>query len=100
MSEQVQSPEATAADATPGNLTNTRTGVVVSDKMDKTIVVLVQRLIKHPLYKKYIRRDKKLYVHDENNDANEGDTVEVAEVTRPVSKKKRYRLLRIVERAK
>jgi len=78
----------------------TRIGLVVSDKMDKTVVVRVQRMKKHPFYKKYIRRDKKLYVHDESNEANAGDTVEVAEVTRPLSLTKRYRLVRIVNRAK
>jgi small subunit ribosomal protein S17 len=75
-------------------------GDVVSDKMNKTIVVRVQRLVKHPLYKKYIRRDKKLYVHDEANEARVGDKVEVIEATRPLSKTKRYRLRRIVTRAK
>jgi len=78
----------------------TRTGIVVSDKMSKTCVVRVQRLKQHPLYKKYIRSDRKLYVHDEANEARVGDTVEVVEVTRPLSRTKRYRLVRIVERAK
>ncbi|HMX62669.1 MAG TPA: 30S ribosomal protein S17 [Candidatus Sumerlaeota bacterium] len=77
-----------------------RTGKVTSDKMEKTIVVSIDRLVKHRLYKKYIRRSKKLYVHDEARTAKVGDTVEVAEVTRPLSKLKRWRLVRIVERAK
>ncbi len=77
-----------------------RTGMVVSDKMEKTRVVVVDRLVKHPLYKKYIRRRKKLYVHDEHNQANAGDKVEVVEMTRPLSRLKRWRLVRIVERAK
>jgi len=77
-----------------------RTGIVVSDSMNKTFVMTVRRLVKHPLYKKYLRRDKKLYVHDEKNVAKTGDTVEVAEVTRPLSKLKRWRLTRVVERAK
>lgn len=77
-----------------------RTGKVTSDKMEKTIVVSIDRLVKHRLYKKYIRRSKKLYVHDEARTAKIGDTVEVAEVTRPLSKLKRWRLVRIVERAK
>lgn len=77
-----------------------RIGRVSSDKMDKTIVVTIDRLVKHPLYKKYIRRRKKLYVHDEQNTAGIGDTVEVAEITRPLSKLKRWRLVRVVERAK
>ena len=75
-------------------------GEVVSAKMDKTIVVRVQRLVQHPLYKKYVRRDKKLYAHDAGNEAGVGDKVEVVEMTRPLSKLKRYRLRRIVERAK
>jgi small subunit ribosomal protein S17 len=75
-------------------------GFVVSNKMDKTIVVEVERLVKHPLYKKYIRRKKKFYAHDEQNSAGIGDKVEVAEMTRPLSKLKRWRLSRIVERAK
>lgn len=78
----------------------TRVGRVTSNKMDKSIVVTVDRLVKHPVYKKYIKRRKKLYVHDEQNQAGIGDTVEVAEVTRPLSKLKRWRLVRIVERAK
>lgn len=75
-------------------------GRVVSDRMDKTAVVLFQRLQKHRLYKKYIRRNKKLYVHDENNELRTGDVVEVVEVTRPLSRLKRYRLVRVVEKAK
>ncbi len=77
-----------------------RVGQVASNKMDKTLVVVVNRLMKHPLYHKYIRRRKKLYVHDEANTAGIGDTVEVAEMTRPLSKLKRWRLVRVVERAK
>ncbi len=77
-----------------------RVGIVSSDKMDKTLVVQVNRIVKHPMYKKYVRRRKKLYVHDERNDAHIGDTVEVAEVTRPISKNKRWRLVRVIERAK
>jgi len=68
--------------------------------MDKTIVVAFDRLVKHPLYKKYIKRTKKYYAHDERGDAKEGDTVEIAEMTRPLSKMKRWRLKRVVERAK
>lgn len=77
-----------------------RTGTVASSKMDKTLVVIVDRLVKHPLYHKYIRRRKKLYVHDEANTAGAGDKVEVAEMTRPLSKLKRWRLVRVIERAK
>ena len=81
------------------NLRKTRTGKVVSDKMDKTIVVAVEDHVKHPLYKKIVKRTYKLKAHDENNECNEGDTVEVME-TRPQSKTKRWRLVRIVEKAK
>ncbi len=81
------------------NLRKTRVGVVVSDKMDKTIVVAVERKVKHPLYKKYILRTKKLKVHDENNECGIGDKVEVIE-TRPISKDKNWRLLSIIEKAK
>ena len=81
------------------NLRKTRTGVVVSDKMDKTIVVAVKDNVKHPLYKKIIKRTYKLKAHDENNDAKAGDTVKVME-TRPLSKDKRWRLVEIIERAK
>jgi len=77
-----------------------KVGKVVSNKMDKTVVVTIDRLVKHPLYKKYIQRRKKLYVHDEQNQAQTGDTVEVAEMTRPLSKLKRWRLVRVVEKAK
>jgi small subunit ribosomal protein S17 len=77
----------------------TRVGRVVSEKGDKTIVVVIDRLVKHPLYGRVVRRTKKLYVHDEQNDAHLGDTVEVME-TRPLSKMKHWRLVRIVERAR
>jgi len=77
----------------------TRVGRVVSDKGNKTIVVAIGRLVKHPLYERIVRRTKKLYVHDEQNDAHLGDTVEVME-TRPLSKTKHWRLVRIVERAR
>ncbi len=81
------------------NLRKTRTGKVVSNKMDKTIVVAVENNVKHPLYNKIIKRTYKLKAHDENNDCNIGDTVRVME-TRPLSKDKRWRLVEIVERAK
>ncbi|TFH25314.1 MAG: 30S ribosomal protein S17 [Myxococcales bacterium] len=76
----------------------TREGVVVSDAMDKTIVVVVTRLIKHPRYHKYIRVKKKYAAHDERNECNKGDRVVIAEC-RPLSKSKRWRLRTIVERA-
>ena len=81
------------------NLRKTRTGVVVSDKMNKTIVVAVRDNVRHPLYNKIVKKTYKLKAHDENNDCNIGDTVRVME-TRPLSKDKRSRLVEIVERAK
>ena len=77
----------------------TRIGKVVSDKMDKTIVVAVETRVPHPLYKKIIKRTYKLKAHDENNDCGTGDTVRVME-TRPLSKDKRWRLAEIIEKAK
>jgi small subunit ribosomal protein S17 len=81
------------------NLRKTRTGKVVSDKMDKTIVVAIQDNVKHPLYGKIVKRTYKLKAHDENNECGIGDTVKVME-TRPLSKDKRWRLVEIVEKAK
>jgi small subunit ribosomal protein S17 len=81
------------------NLRKTRTGKVVSDKMDKTIVVAVEDHVKHPLYKKIMKKTYKLKAHDENNECNVGDTVKVME-TRPLSKDKRWRLVEIMEKAK
>ena len=81
------------------NLRKTRVGKVISDKMDKTIVVAVQDNVKHPLYGKIVKRTYKLKAHDENNECNMGDTVKVME-TRPLSKDKRWRLVSIVEKAK
>lgn len=74
-------------------------GTVVSDKMDKTIVVTVENKTLHPLYKKYVTRSKKLKVHDEKNDAKAGDRVRVIE-SRPLSKDKRWKLVEIIERAR
>jgi len=76
-----------------------RVGVVVSDKMDKTVLVRIDRRVRHPLYKKTLARSNKLAAHDENNDAHLGDTVRVME-TRPLSKSKRWRVVEIVERAR
>ena len=81
------------------NLRKVRTGKVVSDKMDKTIVVAVEDHVKHPLYNKIVKNTKKFKAHDENNEAKFGDTVKIVE-TRPLSKDKRWRLAEIVERAK
>ncbi|CAM3884026.1 30S ribosomal protein S17 [Alicyclobacillus pomorum] len=80
------------------NYRKVRVGKVVSDKMDKTIVVAVEENVKHPLYGKTIRRTKKFKAHDENNEAKIGDTVRIME-TRPLSKEKRWRLVEIVEKA-
>ena len=81
------------------NLRKTRTGVVTSNKMDKTIVIASKFKEKHPIYGKFVQSTKKYHVHDENNDANVGDTVLIME-TRPLSKTKRWRLVEIIERAK
>ncbi|MEE1347639.1 MAG: 30S ribosomal protein S17 [Bacteroidales bacterium] len=76
-----------------------RVGVVVSDKMQKSIVVAIKDREQHPLYGKFVKKTKKFHVHDENNDAHVGDTVRIME-TRPLSKTKRWRLVEIVEKAK
>jgi small subunit ribosomal protein S17 len=76
-----------------------RTGVVVSERMDKTVLVRIDRKVRHPLYRKTVARSNKLAAHDENNDAHVGDTVRVME-TRPLSKSKRWRVVEVVQRAK
>ncbi len=81
------------------NLRKTRVGKVISNKMDKTIVVAVENRVKHPLYKKIVKHTYKLKAHDENNECNIGDRVRVME-TRPLSKDKRWRLVEIVEKVK
>jgi len=81
------------------NLRKTRVGKVVSDKMDKTIVVAIEDRIKHPLYGKIVKKTVKLKAHDEKNECGTGDTVKVME-TRPLSKDKRWRLVEIIEKAK
>ena len=81
------------------NLRKTRVGVVVSDKMDKTIVVAVKDSVQHPLYKKILKRTKKFKAHDENNEADIGDRVEIME-TRKISKEVNWRLVKIIEKAK
>ena len=80
-------------------LRKTRIGKVVSDKMDKTIVVAIETKVRHPLYGKTVNRTTKFKAHDENNEAKAGDKVEIME-TRPLSKDKRWRLVQIVEKAK
>ena len=77
----------------------TKTGRVVSDKMDKTITVLVERRVMHPLYGKFMRRSTKFAVHDENNECGIGDTVSIAEC-RPISKSKNWKLVSVIEKAK
>ena len=81
------------------NLRKTRVGKVISNKMDKTIVVAIEDHVKHPLYKKIVKKTYKLKAHDEKNECNIGDTVKVME-TRPLSKDKRWRLVEIVEKVK
>ncbi len=81
------------------NLRKERVGVVVSDKMDKSVVVAVEIREKHPIYGKFVKKTKRFHVHDEKNDSHEGDTVRIME-TRPLSKTKRWRLVEIIERAK
>ncbi|MBQ7872817.1 MAG: 30S ribosomal protein S17 [Clostridia bacterium] len=84
---------------TERNLRKTRVGIVVSDKMDKTIVVAIQDNVKHPIYGKIIKRTLKVHAHDETNTCGIGDKVEIME-TRPLSKTKRWRLVEIIEKAK
>ncbi len=87
------------AENTERNNRKVRDGIVVSSKMDRSIVVAVVERVRHPKYNKFVMRTKKLYAHDEANDAREGDKVRVQE-TRPLSKTKRWRLVEVVERAK
>ena len=81
------------------NLRKTRTGVVRSNKMDKTITVTVDRRVKHPIYGKFIKKTTKLHAHDEKNECSEGDVVKIME-TRPLSKTKRWRLVEVLEKVK
>ncbi|MDD2204985.1 MAG: 30S ribosomal protein S17 [Bacteroidales bacterium] len=81
------------------HLRKERIGLVVSNKMDKSIVVMIKRRVKHPIYGKFVKKSTKLMAHDENNECNIGDTVRVME-TRPLSKNKCWRLVNIIERAK
>ena len=84
---------------TDQKVVRTRVGRVVSDKMDKSITVMVERRVKHPLYGKYITRSTKLHAHDENNECGIGDTVSITEC-RPISKTKTWRLVGVIEKAK
>jgi len=81
------------------NIRKERTGLVVSNKMDKSIVVAIKRKVKHPIYGKFVLRTKKLMAHDEENTCNVGDIVRISE-TRPLSKNKTWRLVEVIERAK
>ena len=107
MSDQTETTTETATPATTSASETTsertrrkvRTGIVVSEKMDKTVLVRIDRKVRHRLYKKTVARSSKLAAHDENNDAHLGDTVRIVE-TRPLSKTKRWRVVEIVERAK
>ena len=81
------------------NLRKERTGIVTSNKMDKSIVVVVERKVQHPLYEKFVKKSNKLIAHDQENACNEGDKVKIME-TRPLSKNKNWRLVEILERAK
>lgn len=81
------------------NFRKERIGIVISDKMDKSITVAVERKEKHPIYGKFVKKTKKFCAHDENNDCGIGDTVRIME-TRPLSKRKCWRLVEIIERAK
>ncbi len=89
----------TISDTTERNARKTRIGLVVSDKMQKTVVVSIERRVQHPVYGKMVRRTKKLKAHDEQNEAKTGDTVRIME-TRPLSKDKRWRVVEIIERAR
>ena len=89
----------TISETTERNARKTRIGLVVSDKMAKTVVVSIERRVQHPVYGKMVRRTKKLKAHDEQNEAKTGDTVRIME-TRPLSKDKRWRVVEIIERAR
>ncbi|MDR1735612.1 MAG: 30S ribosomal protein S17 [Oscillospiraceae bacterium] len=99
MSQEIEVTAAATAQEDKRNFRKTRVGVVVSDKMDKTVVVAIQDRVRHPLYKKIIKSTYKLKAHDENNECRTGDKVRVME-TRPLSKEKRWRLVEIIEKAK
>jgi small subunit ribosomal protein S17 len=87
------------AEETKSKHIKTRTGIVTSNKMEKTITVSVERRIQHPIYGKYLKKNKKFMAHDEEQQCNEGDLVRIEE-TRPLSRKKRWRLVEVIERAK
>src|SRR5947199_9752262 len=97
MSEQVEAPA--AAPAAKGSLIQTQIGRVVSDKMNKTVTVLVERRVKHPLYGKVVTKSAKYHAHDENNEYKQGDLVEIV-ATRKLSKTKAWKVPRLIEKAK
>lgn len=97
--EKAAPEDAEEAGATGRNTRKVRVGLVISAKMTKTITVAVERQVKHPMYGKFVKKTTKFAVHDENEDAGEGDTVRIME-TRPLSKRKRWRLVEVIERAK
>jgi small subunit ribosomal protein S17 len=99
MSETVQAAATPAGSGTKGSLIQTQVGRVVSDKMNKTVTVLVERRVKHPLYGKVVTRSKKYHAHDENNEYKEGDLVEI-EACRKLAKTKAWRVKRLIEKAK
>ena len=96
MAEETQSAETKSAER---NLRKTRTGVVRSSKMDKTIIVAVERRVKHPIYGKFVKKTTKFMAHDDKNECSIGDLVRIME-TRPLSKSKRWRLVEIIEKVK
>ncbi len=96
---EVTTPEVAVETAAARHARKIRVGLVVSDKMDKTITVAIERQVKHPIYGKFVKKTTTLKAHDEANDAHEGDTVRIQE-TRPLSKTKRWRLVEVVERAR
>jgi small subunit ribosomal protein S17 len=99
MEPNTEAPAEQPATEQARNARKERVGLVVSDKMDKTITVAIERQVKHPIYGKFIKQTTKLMAHDETNDAGEGDTVRIMEM-RPMSKRKRWRLVEVIERAK
>lgn len=99
MEPNTEAPAEQSATEQARNARKERVGLVVSDKMDKTITVAIERQVKHPIYGKFIKQTTKLMAHDEANDAGEGDTVRIMEM-RPMSKRKRWRLVEVIERAK
>ena len=99
MAEMTNNSETTSTGAEKRNARKTRVGIVVSDKMQKTVVVAIERRVAHPQYGKMVTHTKRVKAHDEENSAKEGDTVRIME-TRPLSKDKRWRVVEIVERAR